>query len=113
MTPEQATASYRRQIGIHGRAVAIRRYSGSGPARTPVDALTIGYVGTYVASSVIGSIMMIGEQRVIVLADGLAAMLPVTTNDKLVIGKREFAIKNVIRREIAGTLIALELQCAG
>ncbi|WP_420133961.1 hypothetical protein [Rhodopseudomonas sp.] len=106
-------ASYRDKVGAKGRPVAIRRYTGTGLARAYVDTTTRGYVRNYASAELVGSIMVIGDQRAIVLVDDLADILPVTTNDKLVVAGKEFTIKNPMRREVAGTLIALELHCAG
>ena len=45
--------------------------------------------------------------------DDLTSILPVTTNDKLVVAGKEFAIKNPMKRVVGGVLIALEIQAAG
>jgi hypothetical protein len=109
---EEALADYRELIGDLGQPIAIRRYTGTGPARTFVDTSTVAYVRNYESKEIIGAITY-GDQRAIALVDDLAAILPVTTNDKLVVGGKEFAIRNPMKRVVAGTLIALEIHAAG
>lgn len=113
MTPGEALAMYRRQINENGRAVSIRRYSGTGPSRTHVDTATRAYVRNYGSDELVGAIVQ-GDQVAIALVDDLAAILPVRITDKLVIaGEVEKAIRNVRKREVGGTLIALEIHAAG
>lgn len=112
MTPAEALDSYRRMIGEHGQPVSIRRYSGAGPARTFVDTATQAYVRNFGSDELLGGIMQ-GDQRAIALVDDLAPILPVTTNDKLVVGAKEFSIKNPMKRVVAGVLIALEIHATG
>lgn len=110
---DRVLAVYRQQIERVGQTVAIRRYEGTGPARTHVDTATRAYVRNYASNELVGAIVQ-GDQVAITLIDDLAAILPVTTNDKLVIsGEVEKAIKNVRKRRVAGTLIALEIHAAG
>lgn len=110
---DRVLARYRQQISRVGQTVAIRRYTGTGPARTYVDTATKAYVRNYASSELVGAIVQ-GDQIAITPVDDLAAILPVTTNDKLVIsGEVEKAIKNVRKRRVAGTLIALEIHAAG
>lgn len=112
MTPDAALAMYRRQVDMHGQPVAIRRYSGTGPARSFVDTPTQAYVRNFGSDELLGGIMQ-GDQRAIALVDDLGPILPVTTNDKLVVGAKEFTIKNPMKRVVAGVLIALEIHATG
>lgn len=110
---DRVLARYRQQISRVGQPVAIRRYTGTGPARTYVDTTTKAYVRNYASSELVGAIVQ-GDQIAITLVDDLSGILPVTTNDKFVIsGEVEKAIKNVRKRRVAGTLIALEIHAAG
>jgi hypothetical protein len=112
VTPDEALDQHRRLIGEVGETVYVRRFTGSTPARTHVDTETTAYVRNYGSNELIGSITQ-GDQRAITLVDTLSSILPVTTNDKLVVGTKEFAIKNPMRRVVGGTLIALEIHAAG
>jgi hypothetical protein len=114
MTPAEAIASHQKFIAELGETILVRRYSGTGAARTKVDVATTARVMGYAPRDLVGSITQ-GDRRVIALADTLAALLPLTNSDKLVIRGREVAIKAVDdnTRRIAGTLIALEIQAAG
>lgn len=112
MTPDQALQQVRQMVNARGQSVAIRRYTGTGSTRTFVDTPTKAFVRNYGSNEIIGSIVY-GDQKAVVLVDGLAAILPVTTNDKLVIGTKECAIKNPAKRVLSGVLIALDVQAAG
>lgn len=110
---DRVLALYRQQIDRVGQTVAIRRYTGTGPARTYADTATKAYVRNYASSELVGAIVQ-GDQIAIALVDDLAEILPVTTNDKFVIsGEVEKAIKNVRKRRVGDTLIALEIHAAG
>lgn len=104
---------YRQQIERLGQTVAIRRYTGTGPARTHVDTATRAYVRNYSSNELVGAIVQ-GDQVAITLIDDLSGILPINTNDKFVIsGEPEKAIKNVRKRRVGDTLIALEIHAAG
>jgi len=105
-------ASHRAMISEKGMPVSIRRYSGTGPTRTYADTATTAYVRNYNSSELIGAIMQ-GDQIAICLVDTLGSVLPVTTNDKLVVDGKELAIKNVKKRREGSTLIALEVHATG
>jgi hypothetical protein len=120
MTPEDALESYRRLIGEDGRKVFIRRYTGTGPARTSADTPTQAFVRPYGSKELIGAIAQ-GNQSAIMLVDGLAAILPLRRTDKLVPAAadgtpsktEEWAIKNPMKREVGGVLVAYELHTEG
>lgn len=112
MTPADALSMYQALIDENGQDVAIRRYIGTGPSRTSSDTVTKAYVRSFGSDELIGSIVQ-GDQVAIALVDGLSGILPVTTNDKLVVGTKEFAIKNPKKRVVGGTLIALEIHASG
>jgi hypothetical protein len=87
----------------------------------------------YYASKELVGLIVQGDVSAIALVDTLGAVLPVTTNDKLVLGfvgfdipgtpptlsgghvsgGKETAIKNPMKRTPGGTLIALEIHAAG
>lgn len=99
-------------IGEEGQDVSIRRYTGTGPTRTHVDTATTAYVRNYGSDELVGAIVQ-GDQKAITLVDTLSSILPVTTNDKLVVGSKEYAIKNPMKRVVGGTLVALEIHASG
>lgn len=111
-TASEALATYREMIADVGQPVVIRRYSGTGPARSYVDTASTAYVRSYASNELIGSIVQ-GDQVAITVIDDLGPVLPVTTNDLLVIGGKEFAIKNPMKRVVSGVLIALEIHAKG
>lgn len=114
MTAEEALAQHQSFISELGEDVVIRRYTGTGPARVAIDTATRARVMGYQPKDLVGAIVQ-GDRRVIALVDTLSAVLPLSTNDKLVIRGREVAIKAVDdnTRRIGGTLIALEITAAG
>lgn len=112
MSPDDAFRMTQSLVNENGQPVAIRRYTGSGPTRSHVDTMTMAYVRTYGSKDLIGAIVQ-GDQIAITLVDGLGNVLPVTTNDKIVVGGKEFAIKNPMKRVVGGVLIALEIHAAG
>lgn len=112
MTPATALALTRAQVNENGQDVSIRRYIGKGPTRTFNDTATKAYVRNYGSNEIIGAIVQ-GDQRAVTLIDNLSAILPVLTSDKLVVGAKEFAIKNPMKRVVGGVLIALEIHAAG
>jgi hypothetical protein len=114
MTPESATASYRRALG---ETVQIRRYTGTGSNRPRFDVSVRARVAGYEPQQLVGSIQQ-GDRKVIVLAEDLinsGFALPVTTNDKVVARGKELAILGVDdnTRRVDGVLIAIDLQVRG
>lgn len=133
MNPEaaQLLAQYRDEIGRKGMPIAIRRATGpAGVNRPYTDTVTRAGVRNYDGTELVGTITQ-GDQVAIALVDALGAILPVLNTDKLVtdfqvingvvsidsdghvIGGKESTIKNVKKRRVGGTLIALEIQAAG
>jgi hypothetical protein len=114
MTPAEALASHRAMINEIGEDVIIRRYTGTGPARSYADRTTKARVMGYQPRELVGSIEQ-GDVKAIALVDALADLLPITTSDTLIVRGKERAIKTVDdnTRRVAGTLIALELQVTG
>lgn len=116
MTPAEAKASLLAQLVEHGGTVTLRRYTGTGPARTSVDKTVRARVIGYSADQLVGNIVQ-GDQRVIVYADDVSAplSLPLTVNDKVVIDGKEAAIKHPDHntRKIAGVQIGIDLQVRG
>src|SRR5216684_6183752 len=114
MTPAEALASHRSFINALGEPVTVRRYSGVGALRTPVDTMSQARVVGYAPAQLVGSIVQ-GDRLVIMLVDTLGAVLPLTTNDSLVIRGREVKIKSIDdnTRRVGGVLIALQIHAAG
>jgi hypothetical protein len=126
----QQLANYRDEIGRKGMPIAIRRYTGpAGLERPFTDTVTRAGVRNYEVKELVGDIKQ-GDQVAIALVDTLGAILPVLNTDKLVtdfevidgvvtlfdgkvVGGKESIIKNVKKRRVGGTLIALEIQAAG
>lgn len=114
MTPDDVLAQYRVAMTQVGESVSVRRYSGSGAARTKVDTATTARVMGYRPNELVGQVVQ-GDMKVIAMVDTLSAILPVTVSDFLVIRGAERKIKAVDdnTRRIQGTLIALEITAAG
>jgi hypothetical protein len=126
-------AQYRSKIASVGQWIAIRRYSGTGPARTFSDTPARAYVIYAPDSALVGGVVQ-GNLLVWALVDSLAAMVPpLNTNDRLVTrfhgcddptttppltndqigGGKEMAIKSVMEIMPGGTLIALKMVAVG
>lgn len=114
MDSNSALASHRRMINEIGEDIAIRRYTGTGTPRPYTDTTTKARVMGFQPSQLVGPIVQ-GDRKVIALIDDLSAILPVTTNDKAVVGGKVLAIKAVDdnTRRVGGTLVALELVVGG
>lgn len=123
MTPQQALSAYRRAFAI-GETVTIRRYVGTGSSRPKTEADALARVTGFEPRELVGSVVE-GTRKIILLVDpdaavpsgkvALPTLLPLTTNDKVVVRGRELAIVSVddSTRRVAGTLIAIELQARG
>ncbi|MGY4288889.1 hypothetical protein ACVWXO_008109 [Bradyrhizobium sp. LM2.7] len=126
MTPSDALDMYRRMIAENGSgAVLVRRYAGKGITRAvAAEASALARVAMYKPEQLVGGIIQ-GDRKVILLNDpaasvgsgqvALSTMLPLSNDDKLVIGGREVAIQGVDdqTRCIQGVLVALEIQVRG
>lgn len=121
MTPQQALAAYRRSLR---ETVTVRRYVGTGPTRTALEAVAQARVTGFQPQDLVGAIVQ-GDRKVIMLVDpsaavpagkvALSALLPLSTSDKVVVHGRELAIlaPDDNTRRIDGTLIAIELVARG
>lgn len=126
-------AQYQTKIAKVGQWIAVRRYSGSGPARTSADTLARAYVRHALDTEFVGTVVQ-GNLLVWTLVDSFAGWVPpVNTNDRLVIrfngcdnpnatppmtdghvsSPKEMAIKSVMEIMPGGTLIALKLIAVG
>jgi hypothetical protein len=126
-------AQYQTKIAKVGQWIAIRRYSGTGPARSSADTLARAYVIYAPDSALVGGVVQ-GNLLVWSLVDTFAGMNPVVnTNDRLVTrffgcdvpgatppltagrvsSGKEMAIKNVMEIMPGGTLIALKMVAVG
>ena len=111
---DQLLVQYRTKINQIGEDVVFRRFTGSGTPRPHTDVTAKARVMGYHASELVGPIVQ-GDRKVIAMAEDLSSLLPITTNDKLVVRGKELAIKSVddSTRRIGTTLIALTLQVSG
>jgi hypothetical protein len=112
VTPAEILMSYRNMIAQVGQPVAIRRSTGTGTAQTFTDTQTMAYVRNYGSKELVGSIAQ-GDQSAVTLVDGLTAILPLRTTDKLIVNGQPYSIKNPMRRVVGGVLIAYEIHASG
>ena len=112
---DQLLVQYRTKINQIGEDVVFRRFTGSGTPRPKTDVTAKARVMGYkTGDNLLGPIVQ-GDRKVIAMAEDLSSLLPITTNDKLVVRGKELAIKSVddSTRRIGTTLIALTLQVGG
>lgn len=117
MTPEETIAGYRRAFQPNSTAL-VRRYSGSGAGRPHSDSSAILARDMDYQPAELTATVLQGDRKVILFAQDLVDSgfaLPLTTNDRIVIGGKELAIVRLDdrTRRVAGTLIAYELQVRG
>jgi len=116
MTPEQATAMYRRAIA-NFELVTIRIYSGTGGSRTSVDHDDVqARPVNFDPEELVGPIVQ-GDRNLIILAEDVPAGVTLTmgANCKIVIRGKELQIKSIddSTRRCRGTLIAYDLVVGG
>lgn len=130
---DELLTQYQKKIAKIGQWIGIRRYTGSGPARTSADTLARAYVRYALDTELVGTVVQ-GNLLVWTLVDSIAAMAPpLNTNDRLVTrfygcdnpndsppltdgrvsSGKEMAIKSVMEIMPGGTLIALKLIAVG
>lgn len=105
-------ASYERAFRRVGEDVVIIRTTRAGG---PVARVTArARVRGYQTDELIGPIVQ-GDRKVIVLAQTLTSILPLTVADKIKVRGKEVQIKGVDdnTRRVGDTLIALEIQVSG
>lgn len=114
-TPAEWKASLRAMLNEQGETVQLRRYSGTNGSRTFVDTPVTARVKGYGSRELIGTAITQDDRRVIVHADDVAALLPLSTSDKVVVRNRECDIKGFDddTRRFQGVLIGIDLQVAG
>ena len=125
MTSAQTLDRYRSALAEIGEDIEIRRYGGTGAARTLVErALVRGRVLGMGAEELVGNAVQ-RTRKVLLLIDpaavvapgclALADLLPLTTSDKLLFRDAEVAILDVNddTRRVSGVLIALEIVVKG
>lgn len=114
MTDEELRASYGAQLQ---ESLLIRRYTGTSPSRTKVDAPVRGRATRNTSNELVGSVIQ-HDHVVVVYADDIPAggvTLPLLGSDKVVTeAGLELAITAIKeRKSYIGTLIAYELQARG
>ena len=125
MTPAEVLAAYRILFAQgNTTTVRVRRWSGTGQARTKLEAEVLAKAVSQVPRELVGEVVQ-NEAVYIVLNDpaaavpagcvALASLLPLSAEDFLLADGRECAIKGVDdkKRRIQGTLVALEIETAG
>lgn len=122
---DRVLRDYRSMFASVGETVTVRRYSGRGAARAvSAEAEALARVTGYEPKDIVGAVQQ-GDRRVILLNDpaavvpsgkvALSTMLPLTSDDSLVIRGAEVAVQGVddSTRRIGSVLVALELQVRG
>jgi len=122
---DRVLRDYRGAFARIGEPVTIRRYSGKGTARAvSAEAVAVARVTGYEPKDIVGAIQQ-GDRKVILLNDpgavvptgkaALSMLLPLTSDDRLIIRGREVAILGAddSTRRVAGELVAIELQVRG
>jgi hypothetical protein len=98
------------------QTVIVRRFSSLALGRTAADFTGAGNAVLYGATDLVDAVKQ-GDQRVIVIADDLAASglaLPVVKTDRVVVDGRELSIESLkTRKALDGTVIAYEIQARG
>lgn len=120
MTPEAATAAYRRALNLDnlGEPVEVRRYTGTaGTNRPKFDATVMARVTDYQPSDLVGDIKQGDRQVILMFEDLIAAQfpMPVKKTDKIVVRNRECSIEMLDdnTRRIGTVLIAYEARVRG
>lgn len=113
-TPEQTKSLYRRTLREN---LKIRRYSGPAATRTSADYACLGRVWGDRPAELIGSTNQYDYRAVVFVPDLVAngLTLPITNDDKLVKGTKEYSISFPDRatRAEGDELIAYELRVRG
>lgn len=124
MNAAEALEQHRSFLAEIGEDIIIRRWSGTGPGRTKVQAQVRARVSGYTPSQIIGAVAQ-GDINVIALNDPdaevpagmvpLSSLFPLSVDDKLVIRGEEKSIKGINdnTRRVAGVLIALDIHAKG
>lgn len=118
MTPAEIRADYAREIGV-GETVIVRRYSGTGAARTYGEYEARARVMEFQAGELIGNLTQ-GGRKLIVLAEdleneGFEFPLLANGNDKIVVRDKEMTVTAVDdnTRRVQGVLIAIDVMVNG
>ena len=112
MTVTQIATDYAAAFSRWAEDVQVRRYSGTGVTRTSADTPGRARVTGFAPSELIAGIVQ-GDRKVILKVDAaIAAILPLTTADKIVVRGRECGIKavdNNTRRVGVSNLFAVDI----
>jgi hypothetical protein len=117
MTPEETRQGYRDALDVAGEVITVRRYTGTGVTRVPVDTDVRARVTGFQERELVGTVQQ-GDRRIIMLLEDLIAAgfaVPVTANDKIVLRGTMIAIVSVddSTRRVMGELIAYEILARG
>jgi len=115
VTPAAEIAKLDRQLAQHGQDVVIRRYTAvSGSPRPKTDVPARAFVRAVKADQLAGKITQTASNVVLSpSATGLAALLPLEADDKIVIAERERNVELAKPIEMAGTLVRIDLVVLG
>lgn len=124
MTPADALDQLRRFTGEIGEDVGVRRYSGTGPGRSFVEAVARARPWKSAPSELVGAtvqrirtVIMVVDPAATVPAGkvALSTLLPLRKTDRLVIRGAEVAIENIDddTRRVQGVLIGMDIQVEG
>lgn len=118
MSPSQAINALDRQLAAHGQGITLRRYSGVGPSRVPVDVTVRARVDDYRPEELSGGIVQ-GDTRVIISPSQiLAAAWPSPQDwpragDQVVINGRVRNVEAPVLLKINDTVVRIEIQVKG
>lgn len=118
MSPEQAIFALDRSLAAHGQDAILRRWSGSGSARTPTDVAVRVRALDYKPEELVGGIMQ-GDTRVILSPTQIvAAGWPGPQDwprigDRLVIDGRERNVQAAPPFRIDGVVVRIDVTVRG
>lgn len=118
MTPATAIGMLDRALARNGTVVTLRRYSGTGPARTSEEISVRARSRDYEPAEVMGGITQ-GDSEVVLSPTQLAAStwgggawMP-RKDDRVVVGGRERTVLAVDPERIADQVVRINLQVRG
>lgn len=115
ITAAEARRRYRRMLAVVGETVTVRRYTGTGSPRPHTDVAGVqAKLRGYAPAELVGGIKQ-GDTEIILLAEDVAALVPLRKDDKIVIGTKEFNIEAVDDKtcRVGGTTVAVVVQVRG
>lgn len=112
-TPAGMIARLNSALARRGQDVTVRRYTApTGNPRPKTDIGSRAFVRAMNADELIGAITQTSS-NVVLSPTGLSVLLPLRTDDKVVIAGRERNVQVVKPIEVDGTLVRINLVVAG